>query len=210
MKLDPTLHSAATASLETVINRALRYDPATRLKLAKLAGKSLVIDISGTDLSLGCHFDTDSVRIVGQIDNPTTRLSGSLSALLSLALSERLNLTGSGVEAWGNTALLTDLKSIGGQLDLDWEEALNELLGDILGHQLANSARAQLGWLRSRGASGKRLLQEFLTEELRAVPAAPQLQQFSDSVDQLRLATDRLGARVERLLHKRRSPSATE
>ncbi len=208
MKIDPTLHSAATASLEAVINRALRYDPATRLKLARLAGKSLVIDISGSDLSLGCHFDADSIRIVGQIDNPTTRLSGSVSALLSLALSERLNLTGSGVEAWGNTALLTDLKSIAAQLELDWEEAVNELLGDILGHQLANTARAQLGWLRSRGASGKRLLQEFLTEELRALPAAPQLQQFNDNVDQLRLAADRLSARVERLLRKRHPPAA--
>lgn len=205
--VDPTLSAAATVSLETVINQALRYDPATRLRLRALAGKSLAIEIltpmlapkSEGNIPLCCHFDDDGVRINASIDNPTTCLRGSLTGLLTLASSNQVNLSAAGVEAWGNTALLAEIKTIAAGLELDWEEAINDWLGDVAGHQLAEQARRQFGWLKARGQSGKRLLSEFLTEELRAVPAAAELQQFSDRVDALRLASDRLLARFERL-----------
>lgn len=201
--VDPTLSAAATVSLETAINQALRYDPATRLRLQALAGKSLAVEILapvGTGkIPLCCHFDDDGVRISASIDNPTTCLRGSLAGLLTLAAGDQVNLSAAGVEAWGNTALLAEMKTIAGGLELDWEEAINDWLGDVAGHQLAEQARRQFGWARARGRSGKRLLSEFLTEELRAVPAAAELQQFSEQVDALRLASDRLLARFERL-----------
>lgn len=201
--VDPTLSTAATVALETVINQALRYDPATRLRLQGLAGKSLAVEIlpplGERRIPLCCHFDDDGVRLSSRIDDPTTCLRGSLPGLLMLASGDQINLAGAGVEAWGNTALLADIKSIAAGLDLDWEEAINDWLGDIAGHQLAEQARRQFGWVKDRARSGKRLLSEFLTEELRAVPAAAELQQFSEQVDALRLASDRLQARVERL-----------
>ncbi len=197
--LDPTISAAATASLEAVINKALQYDPATRRRLQALAGKSLALEASEPRLVLCVHFDSDRVRIGSHIDNPTTCLRGSLSGLLQLATSERVNLADSQVEAWGNTALLADIKTIARDLDLDWEEAINDWLGDVLGHQLAEQLRCRMDWLKARGQSGKRLLGEFLTEELRAVPAAAELRTFSDQVDQLRLAADRLEARLQRL-----------
>lgn len=201
--VDPTLSAAATVSLEAAINRALRYDPATRLRLQALAGKSLAIEVAsplaGHKLPLCCHFEDHGVRISAHIDNPTTCLRGSLAGLLMLASSDQVNLAAAGVEAWGNTALLAEIKTIAAGLDLDWEEAINDWLGDVAGHQLAEQARRQFRWLKARSQSGKRLLSEFLTEELRAVPSAVELQHFSDQVDALRLASDRLLARFERL-----------
>lgn len=199
--VDPTLSAAATASLEAAINKALRYDPATRLRCQALAGKSLAVEIAlgGKKLPLCCHFEADSIRISGNIDNPTTCLRGSLAGLLMLATSDRVNLAEANVAAWGSTALLADIKSIASDLDLDWEEAINDWLGDVAGHQLAEQARSQFRWIKERGQSGKRLMSEFLTEELRAIPSAPELKQFSEQVDDLRLASDRLLARFQRL-----------
>ncbi|WP_439133767.1 ubiquinone biosynthesis accessory factor UbiJ [Pseudomaricurvus sp.] len=199
--VDPTLSAAATASLEAAINKALRYDPASRLRCQALAGKSLAIEIAlaGKHFPLCCHFEEDGIRISANIDDPTTCLRGSLPGLLVLATSERVNLAEANVEAWGNTALLADIKSIASDLDLDWEEAINEWLGDVAGHQLAEKARSQFRWIKERGQSGKRLMSEFLTEELRAIPSAAELQHFNDQVDALRLASDRLLARFERL-----------
>ncbi|GAB3104913.1 hypothetical protein G8770_21285 [Aestuariicella hydrocarbonica] len=202
--VDPTLSAAATASLEAAINKALHYDPATRLRLQALSGKSLAVELheplSGNKIPLCCHFDDDAIRISTHIDNPTTCLRGTLPGLLMLATSDRVNLADANVEAWGNTALLADIKTIASELDLDWEEAINEWLGDVAGHQLAEKARRQFRWLKARGQNGKRLLSEFLTEELRAIPSAAELQQFSAQVDDLRLAADRIQARVERLI----------
>ncbi|NIB39359.1 hypothetical protein HBA55_07170 [Pseudomaricurvus alkylphenolicus] len=203
--IDPTLKAAAGASLETVVNKALEYDPATRSRLRALAGKSLGVDIRELGLSLCFHFDTEGVRISHLEDDdfePSTRLCGSLPGLVMLATSEKVNLADSNVEAWGNTALLADIKSIAKELELDWEEAINDWLGDIAGHSLAQRLRGQLGWLRRRGETGRRLLSEFLTEEFRAVPSGPEIKHFNEQVDQLRLAADRLGARFERLKQK--------
>lgn len=199
--VDPTLSAAATASLEAAINKALHYDPATRLRCQALAGKSLAIEmaLAGKKIPLCCHFEDDGIGISANVDDPTTCLRGSLPGLLMLATSDGVNLSEANVEAWGNTALLADIKQIAGDLDLDWEEAINDWLGDVAGHQLAEQARRQFRWLRDRGQSGKRLLSEFLTEELRAIPSATELKGFSDQVDNLRLASDRLLARFERL-----------
>lgn len=199
--VDPTVSAAATATLETAINKALQYDPATRLRLQALAGKSLAIDVQELKLQLCFHFNAQDIRISREYDNPTTRLSGSLPGLILLATGERINLADSGVEAWGNTALLAEIKAIASDVELDWEDAINEWVGDIAGHQLATKLRLQLGWVQQRASTGKRLLSEFFTEELRAIPSNIELQQFSDHVDTLRLAADRVSARVARLQH---------
>lgn len=197
--IDPTLSAAATATLEASINKALQYDPATRLKLQALAGKSLAVDIREPQMLLCIHFDAEGVRLSRNGDDATTRLVGSLPGLLALATSDRVNLADSDVEAWGNTALLADIKAIASDLDLDWEEAVNEWLGDLLGHQVSEKLRAQFGWIKQRSQSGRRLVSEFIVEELRAVPSAVELKHFNQQVDELRLAGDRLGARFQKL-----------
>jgi len=200
--IDPTISTAATAGLEATINKALQYDPATRLKLQALTGKSLAVEISELNLLLCVHFETDIVRLSSNGDGSTTRLVGSLPGLINLALSERVNLADSDVQAWGNTALLADIKVIASDLDLDWEEAINDWLGDILGHQVAEKLRFQFGWLKQRSKAGKRLFSEFITEELRAVPSGSEVRDFNEQVDNLRLAADRASARFERLKQK--------
>ncbi|MGH1374229.1 MAG: ubiquinone biosynthesis accessory factor UbiJ [Cellvibrionaceae bacterium] len=200
--IDPTISAAATASLEATINKALQYDPATKQKLHALAGKSLALEVTEFKLLLCVCFDADMVRLSSNGDGATTRLVGSLPGLINLAVGDRINLADSDVQAWGNTALLADVKIIASDLELDWEEAINDWLGDVLGHQIAEKLRLQFGWLKKRGQTGKRLLSEFITEELRAVPSEPELTFFSEQIDHLRLATDRIGARVDRLKQK--------
>ncbi len=199
---DPTLIAAATAGLEATINTALQYDPATKLRLQALAGKSLAIEISELQQSLCIHFDEQQIRCNRDTEAPTTRLVGSLPGLINLALGEQVNLADSDVQAWGNTALLSDIKTIASDLDIDWEEAINAWMGDVLGHQLAEKIRLQMGWLKHRSQTGKRLISEFMTEELRAIPSASELKHFSADVDQLRLAADRAAARLQRLTQK--------
>ena len=46
--MNPTLHTAALAALETAINRALKLDPATTQNLGQLDGKVFRLEIAGT------------------------------------------------------------------------------------------------------------------------------------------------------------------
>lgn len=197
--VDPTISAAATATLEAAINTALDYDPGSRVALQKLAGQSLAVEITQPAVSLCFSFDSDRVSISHLAENPTTRLRGSLAALANLALSETTTLADSGVEAFGSTALLTSVQQIARQLDIDWEEILCQWLGDVIGHQAAEQIRCRVNWTRDRLSSAGRLVEEFLTEELRGSPTKVELNNFSEQVDELRFGVDRVEARLRKI-----------
>jgi ubiquinone biosynthesis protein UbiJ len=208
--LDPTLLTAASATLEAIINKALQYDPATLNTLETHFGKSLAVEITELDFILCFHFGRQ-VMVTNYCEDPTIKLQGSIPALISLALSDSTNLAKSGVCAKGNTAFLAEIKSIARRMDIDWEDAINQWLGDVVGHQVAGGIRRQFGWINDRRVNSERLLKEFLTEELRATPSQPELETFNSTVDQLYLKTDRLSARIQQLdATLRPTPQATD
>jgi ubiquinone biosynthesis protein UbiJ len=200
-----TLTIAALASAEKMLNAALRYDPATRIGLAPLEGKILAVNITMPAISLFVMPMDDELRLMGHWDGDVdTRITGSLLALAQLSQTEIHNLKNSGVTVMGDLTLLADLQRLVKNLDIDWEEMLSQFTGDIIGHQSAQLIRTKLGWVKDRANSAQRLTGEFLTEELQALPSKPELQDFYQQVDELRLAVDRAAARVEKLIAERK------
>lgn len=204
--MDSLLTTGALTSAEKIINAALRYDPATRLKLARLSGKILALKITAPvafdvfvapldeEIQLMAHWD-------GDVD---TQLSGSLMALVQISTTEIHNLKYSGFTAMGDLGLLADLQQLLKQVDIDWEDMLSQFTGDIIGHQVASVIRAKFGWVKDRAQTATRLTKEFLTEEYQALVSKPELEDFYQQVDELRLAVDRAAARVEKLLAERK------
>lgn len=198
--LDPTLISSVCSALEILVNRALVYDPASKLALAALDGRVLAVELSELKTTFYLLPDNSGLRIQSYYEGSVdTRLRGSVPALLGLLNSERLNLKDSGVEVFGSTGLLISLQEIMTNLELDWEEALSQVVGDIAGPQSANVLRSLGRWLSGRRQTAEQRLSEYLTEELRGSPARAELDFFYQQVDELRLTADRLAARIERL-----------
>ena len=201
-----TFTLAALASAEKMINAALHYDPATRLGLARLEGKILALQITAPAINLFVMPMEDGLRLMGNWDgNVDTRISGSVIALAQLAQTEVHNLKDSGVTVMGDLVLLADYQRLLKNLDIDWEDMLSQLTGDIIGHQTAQLVRAKFGWVKDRATSAQRLTREFLTEELKTLPGKPELEDFYRQVDELRLSVDRAAARVEKLIAERKS-----
>ena len=201
-----TFTLAALASAEKRINAALHYDPATRLGLARLEGKILALQITAPAINLFVMPMEDGLRLMGNWDgNVDTRISGSVIALAQLAQTEVHNLKDSGVTVMGDLVLLADYQRLLKNLDIDWEDMLSQLTGDIIGHQTAQLVRAKFGWVKDRATSAQRLTREFLTEELKTLPGKPELEDFYRQVDELRLSVDRAAARVEKLIAERKS-----
>ncbi len=192
-----TLSTAAVAGLEGLINTALRYDPATRLGLARLSGQVLAVEITSPAVTLYLTGDDQGVSLMthweGEVD---TRLKGSLPALLKLARNPGGQLATGDVEVMGNTGLLMTMQGLLKNLDIDWEEALTGVLGDVFGHQAAGFLRGGARYAHDRAEEKRRLVSEFLTEELRSLPSRVELEDFYQSVDELRLRLDRLEARI--------------
>ncbi len=203
--------TAAFASAEKIINAALAYDPATRIALSRLAPKILAINVTTPAITLFFVPTENGVRLLGHCEaDITTQLQGSPSALLALLKSERMNLKDSGVQVTGNTLFLAELQQILQALDIDWEEILSQVFGDIIGHQSAEFIRHKIGWAKDRATNITRLTREFLTEELHALPSKPEVAFFNQQVDDLRLGVDRVDARIHELLKKGTHPEPTE
>lgn len=198
--IDPTFHTAACITIEKTIALALRYDPASRIALTRLQGKVLAIELAQPALTFYFIPTKNGLGVQSYCEAPiTTRLKGSPLALATLANSSRLNLSDANVEVFGSTGLLIELQAIAKNLDVDWEQAISEVLGDILGHETAKAIRTLFGWSKQRQKIFKRLLGEYLSEELQTVPSSTELKFYFNEVDGLRLATDRIAEKIGNL-----------
>jgi ubiquinone biosynthesis protein UbiJ len=85
----------------------------------------------------------------------------------------------------------------------DIEEELSRLIGDVAAHQL-RQARGFLVWGRKATGAFANNVAEYLQEEGRDVPVRLEIEEFLESVDELRESADRLEARIARLESQRR------
>ncbi len=198
--MDATIITAALASAETIINKALAYDPSTRIALERLSPQVLAVNITTPEFRFFVAPTESGIRFLGQYEGDiTTQIQGSVPALVSLIKSKNINLKDSGVQITGSTTFISGLQIILKNLDLDWEEMLSKIFGDIVGHKGAELLRGKMSWVKDRASNIQRLTSEFLTEELRILPSKPELEYFYNQVDELRLDTDRLDAKFELL-----------
>ena len=203
MTFDPSIHVAICGTLETVINKALQYDPGSRLALGRLQGKVLAVELTKPEINFYFFPDQDGLRVQSTFDDEiTTRLKGSPLDLLALTKSSRLNLADSGIEVIGNTGFLIELQSIVQNLEIDWEELVSSIVGDIAGHEIGKASSVVSQWFGQRKQSFERLMGEFLTEEVKATPNKSELEHFYGEVDELRLGVDRASAQIKQLLAK--------
>ena len=197
--MDPSILTLMTAAMESVVNTALRYDPASRQQLAELTD-ILAIHSTTPRLSLYCCGSEDGIRIMSYCDAPvTTQLTGSPLALLSL-IKQPTSLAGSGVELSGSIGLLQQWQGIMHQLDIDWEDAISQVLGDIAGPTLANNLRQGANWFQDQQQQQWRLVKEYLPEEIKLIPSKTELDCFYQDVSNLSLDTDRIHARLNNII----------
>jgi ubiquinone biosynthesis accessory factor UbiJ len=194
------LTSAGLAAAEKCINKSLQYDPATQNALTTCEGKILSLQITTPPIKIAVLIQEKSIRLMSQWDGDVdTQVSGSLIALAQIAQTPVHNLKDSGVTVMGDLQFLAQLQKILQQLDIDWEEMLTQIFGDLIGHQMAQTLRSKINWTNNRAQTAQRLASEFVTEELQAIPSKIELDDFYRQVDELRLAVDRLGARINNL-----------
>lgn len=202
MSIPTLLKSTVLGGLQTALNGALRLDPATLDRLAALAGKAIEIRLRPLDLRFYLLPGAGGIRLAAQLERvPDTVLTGTPLGLLRGALrrSERRELFDEDLRIEGDTDTGRRIKAVLDGIDIDWEEQLSRLVGDVAAHQLGNLARGIGRWSREAGASLTDDLGEYLREEARLVPPRAEVEEFLAAVDILRTDADRLEQRVARL-----------
>lgn len=193
----------ALASLETAIDAVLRLDPAAQAALAALHGRVVGLEVQGLGLTLFLAPDaTGRLQVLGAHEGePDCWLRGTpLDLARAGGGPEGAGQLFSGrVRIEGDSALAHRVGAILGALDIDWEEQLSRLTGDLIAHEVGNTARAAADLGRRTRRTVELNLREYLQEEAQLLPTRYEIDEFLAEVDMLRDDVERLAARIARL-----------
>ncbi|MET1081184.1 MAG: SCP2 sterol-binding domain-containing protein [Pseudomonas sp.] len=196
------LTQALLAGVERGINRVLALDSTALPRLGRLSGKVIAFDCTAPALQIVVLPGPDGLRLASHWEAPADcRLRAPLSSLLRLATGRDKSavLHRADVDLQGDSAVLMELAEILQDLELDWEYELSLWLGPVASHWFGEHLRSRTRWGRE-GLDSLRLdLADYLSEESRALVGQREAQARFAELDHLKLALDRLDARVQRL-----------
>jgi len=195
------LPSLVLASLEIALNRYLRLDADTLARLSALSGKVIAVELRGLGVTLHMAPHAGGIQLLGDYHGaPDTIISGTPISLARVGYGEdRGALFAGEVEIRGDVTLGQRFEAVLREIDIDWEDQLSRLVGDVAAHQVGRLVRDTLAWGAKGADSLGRDLSEYLQEESRQLPQRHEVDAFLAAVDGLRNDVERLEARVKRL-----------
>ena len=134
-------------------------------------------------------------------DAPDTVLRGTPYTMARLGLSKKSGelLFSGAVEIDGDAELGQRFKALLDSIDIDWEEQLSRITGDVIAHQIGVAWRDLQAWRRQATETLSKDAVEYFQEESRDLPTPTEVEAFLAGIDTLRSDVDRLEQRVARL-----------
>ena len=195
---------AAVVAVEQLLNAVISMDEVTQQRLAELHGRRIAIEFKEWHLTLLFVADAQgrlqlSTDDVDAADATIRATPFDFAETLRMERKEDQVFKGK-ITLDGDTRLAQHFSDILAGLEIDWEEQLSKLTGDVAAHQLGCMLRGFQRWARRNQRVMRDNLGEYLTEEKRLLPTAFEVAEWRGNVDHLRDDVDRLAARVVRLL----------
>lgn len=197
-----SISAALLGSLEIALNKAMQLDPETLQRLGSLHGRVIKLELIGLDLHLFLVPDPGGIQLLSELEGePDCTLRGTPLDLANMRSSRDSadQLFSGNVQIEGDSAIAHQFGEIMSSLEIDWEEQLSHLTGDVVAHEVGNLTRSVVHWGGRLAHTFGLNLQEYLQEEVRLLPSRYELEPFFDDVDHLRDDVERLHARVARL-----------
>jgi ubiquinone biosynthesis protein UbiJ len=192
-------------ALQTALNALIARDPEAQRRLRALDGKLVEIRLDTLDMAGYCFCHADGIDVHGRHDGEVdATILGKPFSLASMAFSRQALFDGD-VRLLGDADVAKRFHRLLTQIDVDWEEQLSQVVGDIAAHQLGSLARNAADWFNRAADSLRRDSAEYSQEEATHLPARCEMDDWLSGVDQLREGADRLAARLDQLERQRGS-----
>ena len=195
------MQKTALEGVERLINRALEYDPVSAKALTHLDGKIIRIDSTIPPISISIEPVGQGVKLHSerQEDSDVT-IEGTLVSMVGVALSskESMSFSGTGVKVSGNLDTLNQLNKIIGNLDIDWEGALAQIIGDLPAHLFAKTVRNSAAFKTQTTARATSAIVEVAQEEFQLTPSKNEFETIGPQIRRLSSDVDRLTAKVKK------------
>jgi len=182
---------------EAALNRGIESSVTARAALARLAGRTLVVEILDTKLSITVTAAENRLLLHGEgAEQCDARIKGTVLSLLSMMLGDESEQKVGRVIVEGDAETAQQFRDLLKLAAPDLEEELARRLGDVPAHHIGRTARSAFDWGRKAIATFGQNMAEYLQEENRTVVPKVEIDEFTAEVDQLREAVDRLDARL--------------
>jgi len=195
---------AATAGLESVVNGMLALDPDALARFRPCHGKVIALELQGTGLTLFCLPSTTGLTLMNQYQGPAdTILSGRPFALFRLASGDSTKVMFDGdVIIRGDVETGQAFKHALDRIDIDWEEHLSHLTGDVIAHKAGHLVREFTQWWQNNSRRFADNMRDYIQDEVQLSPTQDEAEQFYRDIGTLRDDIARLSARINLLLTK--------
>jgi len=196
------------SAVETAINAWLKLDDEALPRFAELDSKIIRLHITGLDINLYFFPSATGIQILGNYPSEEdggvvdATIHGSPMALIRLSTSNNAgeSMLKSDVEIDGDMHVAEKFSAILKDVDIDWEELLSKLVGDIIAHQAGQTVRGATSWFKETAEAMKLNTGEYISEESKLSPAESEIRDYLEQVDDIRMGVDRLEARIKLLL----------
>lgn len=186
------------SAIELVLNRSLRFDPQSKASMTSLSERVLAIGLEG--LSIDLYFSTQDEQFQVRLHSEQeadTWIRGTPTALAGMGLGS--SGRPGAVQIQGDAELARSYQQFFEQLNPDWEEAIAQRFGDVIGHRLSSAIKGLRQWLLQARADTAAMTGDYLREESGLLITAVELDDFLEAVDEIRDDTERLAARIAQL-----------
>ncbi|MDP1574797.1 MAG: SCP2 sterol-binding domain-containing protein [Coxiellaceae bacterium] len=186
-------------ALESIINRALQCDPDALTKLSSI--KNQVIKIHCTDWKVSFFIVIDSnglqfhTKYFSQ-ENTLIKSTGNNFLHVFIKGADTQTLFDYPMDISGNTHNLEVLREVFKNLDLDLEEKLSQIVGDVAAHKLFAHAHNVKSILKDTSEKLSDQAKEYLYFEAKHFPTQKQVEKFYKDIARLRDDVARLEARI--------------
>lgn len=181
--------------LQLIINKCLSLDPGLIRYLQQLEGKTLAILCTDTPTqNIYCIFGNGQVNLSSSVPvGIDVTIQGTMRDFLHYAVTKQRG----SITISGDATIAASVEKLYSQMNIDWEEELSKVTGDVIAHQAIYSLRQIKQFSRDTSSSLGAMLTEYLQEEADLLPTAYEVESFMQDVDDLRLRVDRLEARIK-------------
>lgn len=188
------------------LQSALADEAAVSRRLAALEGRSVAIGLRGTERRVHLRFTGGRMeRAEGQAGDADVHITGGVADFVAYVRASRRGETvGAGrIEISGDLQTAQGVQALLGVLDVDLENALAQVIGDVAAHQLGRAARALGAGGRSAALHFERDLAEYLKSETTLLPSRREVEAQARAAFVLADDVARAAARLERLEKRR-------
>ena len=207
--MNELLGPIAIRPVEELLNRILAKDSYLRSRLKIFSGKSLQISVYAPGITVTVLFERDRIRLLSSpaelLDiEITASISGNVSELIPLLIEkpDRRPLSNPAITVTGDVNFIQDIYASLHNLDIDWEDYLAPMLGNLITNELSQFGEDLQEWSQQVSSNMRRNVDEYLKEEERIFPKKEQLKDFGEELDRLKLKIDRVKAKFNVLYER--------